>query len=196
MAPKSRRMKLILAVGTGVLAIGGVLAYAGIPVIQGMGISDHIGLANGPATLVARKLTTPVGETTGGWHYHPGYVYDVVAAGTITVEDGCGEVNHYTAGQAFETSEGRVHRAYNLGDVDAVEYNMFVNRGASNATVITKSIPNNERRCGPPSTIHECLRDGWTKFDWPNPFANQGQCIAFVIRRPRIMLLVPTDPLP
>jgi hypothetical protein len=36
------------------------------------------------------------------------------------------DLSTYTAGQAFETSEGRVHRAYNLGAVDAIEYNMFV----------------------------------------------------------------------
>jgi len=195
MAPKSRRTKLVLAIGAGLLTIGGTIAYAATSVIQGMGSSDHIGLAGGPATLVARKLTTPVGETTGAWHYHPGYVYDVVASGTVTVEDGCGQVNQYTAGQAFETSEGRVHRAYNLGDEDAVEYNMFVNRGAHNGA-ITKLIPNNEKHCGPPSTIFECLRGGWTKFDWPSPFGNQVQCLAFVFHRPRIVLLVPTDPLP
>jgi hypothetical protein len=174
--------------------IGGVIAYAAIPTIQGMGRSAHIGLAGGPATLIARKLITPVGEVTGGWHYHPGYVYNVVAEGVITVEDGCGEVNQYSAGEAFETSEGRVHRAYNLGDVDAVEYNMFVNRGDKNG-VLGKSIPNNEKRCGPPNTVDECKGDGWAKFDWPSPFANQGHCIAYVNSRPTVTVLVPADPL-
>src|SRR4029453_1609419 len=125
----------------------------------------------------------------------PGYVYNVVAQGTITVEDGCGEVKQYSAGQAFETSDGRVHRAYNLEQVDAVEYNMFVNLGASNAT-ITKPIPNNERRCGPPSTVDECKGGGWEKFDWPNAFAGQGECVTYVNNRPTITLLVPADPLP
>jgi len=54
----------------------------------------------------SRTLKTPVGETTGPWHYHPGYVYNVVRQGTITVEDGCGNVQSYSAGQAFETSQG------------------------------------------------------------------------------------------
>jgi hypothetical protein len=81
---------------------------------------------NGPATLTARTLKTPVGETTGAWHYHPGFVYNVVRQGTITIEDGCGSVQTYIAGQAFETSEGRVHRAYNLWSVDEIESNMFV----------------------------------------------------------------------
>jgi hypothetical protein len=71
---------------------------------------------------------------------------------------------------------------------------MFVNLGAGNST-ITKSIPNNEQRCGPPSAVAECRNGGWTQFDWPKPFADQGQCIAYVNNRPTITLLVPADPL-
>jgi quercetin dioxygenase-like cupin family protein len=193
MATKSLKNKLILAIGAGCFVIGGTIAYA-VTFERSDGTSDHIGLAGGPARLVARKLTTHVGETTGAWHYHPGYVYNVVSQGTITVEDGCGEIKQYSAGQAFETSEGRVHRAYNLGQVDAIEFNMFVNLGAGNST-ITKSIPNNEQRCGPPSTVAECRNDGWIQFDWPKPFADQGQCIAYVNNRPTMTLLVPADPL-
>src|SRR6202030_3958005 len=118
------RLKLTLLIG-GCLALVGVL-YAAIPLELWIGTSDHIGLWNGPATLTARTLKTPVGETTGAWHYHPGYVYNVGRQGTITFEDGCGNVQSFSAGQAFETSEGRVHRAYNVGGVDAIEYNMFV----------------------------------------------------------------------
>ena len=193
MATKSLKNKLILAIGASCFVIGGTIAYA-VTFERSDGTSDHIGLAGGPARLVARKLTTHVGETTGAWHYHPGYVYNVVSQGTITVEDGCGEIKQYSAGQAFETSEGRVHRAYNLGQVDAIEFNMFVNLGAGNST-ITKSIPNNEQRCGPPSAVAECRNGGWTQFDWPKPFADQGQCIAYVNNRPTITLLVPADPL-
>jgi hypothetical protein len=88
-----------------------------------------------------------------------------------------------------------VHRAYNLGQADAVEYNMFVNLGAGSA-VITKPIPANERRCGPPSAVAECKDGGWGRFDWPTTFASQGECIAYVNNRPRITVLVPADPLP
>ena len=194
MATKSLKTRLMLALGTGSLVIGGTIAYA-VTSERWDGTSDFIGLAGGPARLIARKLTTHVGETTGAWHYHPGYVYNVVAEGTITVEDGCGDVKQYSAGQAFETSDGRVHRAYNLGPVDAVEYNMFVNLGANN-TMITKFIPNNEQRCGPPSTADECKGGGWEKFDWPSAFASQGECITYVNNRPTITVPVPADPLP
>jgi len=168
------------------------VAYAAVPLELYVGTSNHIGLWNGPATLTARTLKTPVGETTGTWHYHPGYVYNVVRSGAITVEDGCGNVQTFNAGQAFETSQGRVHRAYNLGGADAIESNMFV---GPVGRPITVQIPNNERRCGPPSTVEECKNDGWASFDFPSPFPNQGQCVDFVTNRRRITLLVPEDPL-
>jgi hypothetical protein len=195
METKTARGRLVLAIGAVSIVIGGAVAVAAIVVERWDGTSPYIGLAGGPARLIARKLVTPVGETTGAWHYHPGYVYNVVAQGTITVEDGCGDVRHYGAGQAFETSEGRVHRAYNLDEeFDAVEYNMFVNLGANNTT-LTKFIPGDVRRCGPPSTVGECKDGDWAKFDWPHPFASQGACVAYVVNRPTITLLVPADPL-
>jgi hypothetical protein len=183
-------MLFAVAASASLLVIGAV--YAAIPLELWVGTSNHIGLWKGPSTLTARTLKTPIGETTGAWHYHPGFVYNVVRQGTITVEDGCGNVQSYSAGQAFETSEGRVHRAYNLGGADAIESNMFV---GPPGRPITVPIPNNERRCGPPSTVDECKGDGWASFDFPNQFPNQGACVEFVNHRPRITLLVPEDPL-
>jgi hypothetical protein len=186
----SSRIRLPLVIGLSLLVIG--VVYAAIALELCVGTSNHIGVWKGPATLTARTLKTPVGETTGAWHYHPGYVYNVVRQGTITVEDGCGGVQAYSAGQAFETSEGRVHRAYNLGNEDEIEANMFINPPGRPITVF---IPNNEQRCGPPSSVDECMGDGWTTFNFPSPFANQGQCIDYVNRRARVTLLVPEDPL-
>lgn len=179
----------MLLAGISVLVFG---LHAAIPLELWVGATNHIGLWDGPATLTARTLKTPAGETTGAWHYHPGYVYNVVRQGTITVEDGCGNVQSYSAGQAFETSEGRVHRAYNLGGADAIESNMFV---GPPGRPITVPIPNNERRCGPPSTVDECKRDGWASFNFPTQFPDQGACVEFVNHRPRITLLAPEDPL-
>lgn len=188
---RSRALRMAAA-GAAVFAAGGALTYAAITTFRFDGHSDFIGLRGGPAMVTARVLTTPVGEITGGWHYHPGYVYNVVTQGTITIEDGCGAINHYSAGDAFETSEGRVHRAYNLGAVDAVEYNMFV---GPPGRPIGVNIPNNEHRCGPPSTVDECTNGGWSLFNHPAPFDNQGACIAYVNQRQRITLLVPEDPI-
>lgn len=186
------RMIRIVSIGAALLAVGGVISYAAVVLFRFDAIGDHIGLRGGPALVTARVLNTPVGEISGAWHYHPGYVYNVVTQGTITIEDGCGEIRNYAAGQAFETSEGRVHRAYNLGSVDAIEYNMFV---GPPGRPIGVNIPNNEHRCGPPSTVAECRNDGWATFNHPTVFANQGACVAYVNNRQRITLLVPEDPL-
>ena len=186
------RIIRILSIGTALLAIGSVIVYAAIVEFRQDASSEYIGLRGGPAQLTARVLRTPVGETTGLWHYHPGYVYNVVTQGRITIEDGCGQVREYSKGQAFETSEGRVHRAYNLGSEDAIEYNMFV---GPPGRPIGVNIPNNEHRCGPPSTVAECANDGWVAFNHPAPFANQGECVAYVNHRKRITLLVPEDPI-
>ena len=182
----------IVSIGLAIVAVGGAVAYAAIVMFRQDAFSEYIGLRGGPAQLTARILRTPVGETTGAWHYHPGYVYNVVTQGTITIEDGCGDVRQYSKGDAFETSEGRVHRAYNLGTEDAVEYNMFV--GPPDRP-IGVNIPNNEHRCGPPSTVEECTHDGWVMFNHPAPFENQGACVAYVNHRKRVTLLVPEDPI-
>jgi len=184
------RIIIRVAIATAVVAVAAV-AYAAIVTFRQDAVGDYIGLQGGPALLTARTLTTPVGETTGLWHYHPGHVYNVVTQGTITIEDGCGQVNQYSAGQGFETSEGRVHRAYNLGSVDAQEYNMFV--GPPNRP-IGVNIPGNEHRCGPPSAVEECQNGGWATFNHPAPFGSQGACVAYVNHRRRITLLVPEDP--
>ncbi len=190
-ASRSRVIR-ILSISTAVLFVGSVVTYAAIVTFRQDAFSAFIGLRGGPAQLTARVLTTPVGETTGAWHYHPGYVYNVVTQGTITIEDGCGQVQQYSKGEAFETSEGRVHRAYNLGSEDAIEYNMFV--GPPHRP-IGVNIPNNEHRCGPPSTVDECTNGSWASFNHPAPFATQGTCIAYVNKRKRITLLVPEDPI-
>jgi quercetin dioxygenase-like cupin family protein len=188
---RSRIVRMVM-IGAAVLAVGSVVAYAAVVVFRYDATSEYIGLRGGPAQVTARILRTPVGEITGAWHYHPGYVYNVVTQGTITIEDGCGQINQYSAGQAFETSEGRVHRAYNLGTEDALEYNMFV---GPQGRPIGVNIPNNEHRCGPPSLVEECKDGGWATFNHPAPFGDQGACVAYVTHRERITLLVPEDPI-
>lgn len=192
MNPLHGRIIRTVSVGTAALVISAAVAYSAIVVFREDAVSDYIGLRGGPAQLTARVLKTPVGETTGLWHYHPGNVYNVVTQGTITIEDGCGQIQQFSKGQAFETSEGRVHRAYNLGDEDAIEYNMFI---GPQGRPIGVNIPNNERRCGPPSTVDECKGEGWRLITHPFPFANQGACVAYVNNRPRVTVLVPADPL-
>lgn len=188
----SSRIKLTFVVGLALLAISGVVAYAAIiPIILAAGVNADAPLVNGPAAVTFRQLTTTPGDI-GAWHYHPGYVHNVVTAGTVKIEDGCGDAPSYSAGQAFETSEGRVHRAINEGAVDAVEYNVFIRE---NGKPLTRFIPNNERRCGPVGKKSECLDDGWKQFDFPSQFYSQDECVAYVEGRRRVTLLVPQDPL-
>jgi quercetin dioxygenase-like cupin family protein len=186
------RKKLTLSIGLAVLTISAVATYAAIiPVILGAGTNADAPLVSGPATVTFRHLTTTPGDI-GAWHYHPGYVHNVVTAGAIKIEDGCGESSTYSAGQAFETSEGRVHRAINEGTVDAVEYNVFIREEGK---PLTRFIPDNQRRCGPATKVEQCKDDGWATFDFPTSFTNQGECIKYVLQRPRVNLLVPQDPL-
>jgi hypothetical protein len=196
------------------LALAGaglVCAYAVAQATEAVvtpGVIKGVGLYGGaPAIVVHRQLTTHANENTGGWHYHPGHVYNVVMAGTIAVQDGCdAEPKLYSAGQAFETSDGRVHQAFvpkepgkDTGKADAVEQNMFILpaglRNAEGKPILGRNVPDSMGHCGPPSNAGECGNGGWQKFDFPQKFASEGACTAYVAARPRIMLLLPADPL-
>ncbi|MCM3904636.1 MAG: hypothetical protein ND866_23310 [Pyrinomonadaceae bacterium] len=173
------RNRLALVVGLGVVAFSGVIAYAAVTsTILGVGTTPHSEVLGGPATVTFRNLLTTPGDV-GAWHYHPGKMVNVVKRGTVTVEDGCGGGATYTAGQAFEKIGGRVHRAINPGAEECEEYNVFINPPGTPLTVFT---PNNTRLCGPARRVDECRNGGWTNFNHPTTFSNQGQCISYVLR--------------
>ena len=176
MKTKLLRNKLALVVGLSVVVLFGVIAYAATSVILAVGTIPHSELIDGPATVTARQLIIPPGEV-GAWHYHPGTLISVVKRGTVTIEDGCGGEETFTAGQAFEQIGGRVHRAKNLGDEEVEEYNMFIVPEGSPFTV---NIPNNEGRCGPPQSVNECRDGGWMNFTHPRNFTSQRDCKQYV----------------
>jgi quercetin dioxygenase-like cupin family protein len=186
------RKVLAIAICVGV-ALLGVTVYSSTTSILALGTIPDSQLFNGPATVTVRTLTINPGETLG-WHYHPGYAFNVVKSGTLTVEDGCGgDLETLTPGQAFEEMEGRVHRAKNLSTTEpVVVYNTFIMPQGKPTTV---NIPGNERRCGPPENVDECKNDNWMNFNLPQIFINQGQCVDFVKHRPRNTIPVPEDPL-
>jgi quercetin dioxygenase-like cupin family protein len=167
------RNRVVMGVGAGLAALG-FLGYAATTTILGVGTIPYSELVNGPAEVTTRQFISMPGEE-GGWHYHPGFVFNVVTSGTVTVEDGCGEVETFSAGQAFEKIGGRVHRWKNLGTVPAVEYNTFV---VPQGTPLAVSLP--ERRCGPPIGVNECRQGGWATFTHPRNFINQGDCMQYV----------------
>ena len=133
---------------------------------------------NGPATVSTRALTLKPGEKLP-WHYHPGFAFNVVKSGTLTVEDGCGGEKTLAPGQGFEEMDGRVHRGKNLGETEVVVYDTFI---IPQGKPLTVQIPDNERRCGPPLEAQECRNDDWQKFTHPQTFINRGQCVSFVRR--------------
>jgi quercetin dioxygenase-like cupin family protein len=181
----------VIAISLGVVLVG-VTAYAASTMILAVGTIPHSELFDGPATVTVRTLTIPPGEV-GAWHYHPGYAFNVVKSGTLTVEDGCGGEETLTPGQAFEEMSGEVHRAKNLSATDeVVVYNTFI---MPEGKLTTRNIPNNERRCGPPNDVDECKDGGWANFTHPRSFNNQGECTEYFRHRPRNVILVPEDPL-
>jgi quercetin dioxygenase-like cupin family protein len=195
MKVKTLSRTLMIAIGLGAVLFG-VTAYSAITNILAVGTIPHSQLFDGPATVTVRTLTIKPGETLA-WHYHPGYAFNVVKSGTLTVEDGCGGEETLTPApdpeSAFEEMDGRVHRAKNLSATeDVVVYNTFIVPQGKPTTV---NIPNNERRCGPPTDVDECKNDGWLKFNHPESFINQGQCVDFVRHRPRTIIPLPQDPL-
>ena len=190
---KIRRSKAVLAIVTGLGAILlSVIAYSQTTSTLAVGRIPHSELFDGPATVTVRTLTINPGNSLA-WHYHPGYAFNVVKSGTLTVEDGCGGEETLHPGDAFEEMDGRVHRAKNLSSSEpVVVYNTFI---VPEGTPTTRNIPGNERQCGPPVDVEECKNSGWLNFTHPQSFANQGQCVDFVRHRARNLIPVPEDPL-
>ena len=135
----------LIAAGALSIAFLGITAYSAVTNIIAVGTIPNSELFDGPATVTVRQLLIAPGETLQ-WHFHPGHAYNVIKRGTLTVEDGCGQVESFPAGGAFEETEYHVHRAMNLGTEEVEVYNTFI-IAAGNPTTV--NIPNNERHCGP-----------------------------------------------
>jgi len=186
MKTKSSKV-LVIATALAIVVLAAVV-YAQTTNILAVGQIPHSELFDGPATVTVRTLTINPGNSLS-WHYHPGYAFNVVKSGTLTVEDGCGGEETLHPGDAFEEMDGRVHRAKNLSTTEpVVVYNTFI---VPQGKLTTVNIPGNERRCGPPEDVDECKNDGWLKFTHPQSFVNQGQCVEFVRHRPRNTIPVP-----
>lgn len=182
------RNKMVWVVGLAGVTLFAAVAYAATTVILAVGTIPDSEFVGGPATVTVRTLTIPPGEI-GAWHYHPGYAFNVVKSGTLTVEDGCGGPDeNLTPGQSFEEVGGDIHRAKNLGTEPVVVYNTFI---VPQGQPTTKNIPNNERLCGPPANVDECKDNQWTTFTHPQTFEDQGACVAWVRHRARTTVPFP-----
>jgi quercetin dioxygenase-like cupin family protein len=169
------KCKSMIIAGLGILL--SVSAQAATNVTIAVATNLYSELIGGPAVVTTRQLTIAPGEILP-WHYHPGHVFTLLKQGTLTVEDGCGGVEVYTAGQAFEEQPFRVHRGKNLGTNDVVDIQTFV---VPLGFPTTFNTPNNERLCGPPQTFEDCKNGGWMMFNWPRTFTSQGDTEQYVI---------------
>ena len=167
--------KSIIIAGMAILL--SVSAPAATSVVIAVGTNQYSALVGGPAVTTTRQLTIAQGEVLT-WHYHPGSVFTVVKQGTLTVEDGCGGVEVYATGQAFEEEFFRVHHGMNLGTNDVVTIQTFVVPLGFPTTVQT---PNNQPLCGAPISVEECKNGGWMKFNYPRTFKSQGDAEQYVI---------------
>jgi quercetin dioxygenase-like cupin family protein len=130
---------------------------------------------NGPATIKMVQIILNPGDTIP-WHYHPGRAYIIVKTGTVTEELGCGGTNQYSAGEALEETTQSVHQLTNMGTTQAELYVTIIVPAGSPTTISTGG-----PLCGPPTNANQCKDDGWTKFNHPRTFSNQGDCIQYVL---------------
>jgi quercetin dioxygenase-like cupin family protein len=183
--PLSRRIVIATVLGCVLLSVA---VYAATTLILAVGTIPESEFFGGPATVTVRTLTIAPGEVLA-WHHHPGYAFNVVKSGVLTVEEGCGGPEEtLLPGQAFEEVQGEIHRAKNLGTEPTVVYNTFVMPQGQPTTINT---PNNERLCGPPTAVDDCKKYGWMNFTFPQTFVDQGECIEWVLHRRRTIVPVP-----
>jgi len=155
--------------------LGAFPAFSSTNETLAVGTIPYSDLFGGPATMTMRRLTIAPGEVLG-WHYHPGVgAYTIVKQGTLTVEDGCGGEEVFTAGQAFIEDTNRVHRGKNFGTEAVITLQTFLVPQGSPISVSTQQM------CGQPARIEECQHDGWMNFTFPRSFSNEGECIRFVV---------------
>lgn len=186
MKVKKSSKGLVMAIGLGVVLLGAVLlgispsaalsqSPAACP-LPAEGTLAYSELFDGPATMLTRRLLIAPGAVLG-WHSHPGIgAYTILKRGTLTVEDGCGGEEVYTAGQAFIEAPNRVHRGKNLGTEEVETVQTFL---VPLGTSISTSSP--QRMCGAPASKAECKGEGWRDFTHPRSFSSQGDCTQYVL---------------
>lgn len=162
---KATQLKAVAAASIALLAVTAARAAENVTIAVGS-------LLDG-STMTMRTLTIAPGEVLG-WHNHPTGAYTIVKTGTLTVEDGCGDVVVYPQGSAFFEPPGRVHRGKNLTDGEVTTAQMFIAPPGLPISVSTG------QACGEPVSVSECMDDGWMVFTYPRSFANQGDCVRFV----------------
>ncbi|MGE4360964.1 cupin domain-containing protein [Mycolicibacterium vanbaalenii] len=130
--------RLWMASGVAVAAVAAVAAVgsAGASATPGEGV-DAVTLSESSVdgkSYVARMITIAPGGTTG-WHYHPGDVFAVVRAGTLThyAAASCAVDGVYGAGAPISEASGPgyVHVGRNEGAEPLVMWVLYANPPAT-----------------------------------------------------------------
>jgi quercetin dioxygenase-like cupin family protein len=82
---------------------------------------------------ITREITIAPGGTTG-WHYHPGQVFGVIKAGTLThYNSDCSVDGVYNAGDAISerSGSGYVHEGRNEGSTPLVMWVLYIGPAGS-----------------------------------------------------------------
>jgi quercetin dioxygenase-like cupin family protein len=95
---------------TAAAAVASVIARGTLPSLE------RIRKDKSPQDVTLQQLTFAPGDASA-YHYHLGPVFVVVQAGTLTEDDGCGNVETHPAGTAFQEVPGHIHRVANNGTV-------------------------------------------------------------------------------
>jgi quercetin dioxygenase-like cupin family protein len=104
-----------------VLVVTAGAAFALSVVLNVQGTIDFFPQFNGPANAEMVGLTLKPGDVIP-WHYHQGPAYVIVSRGTLTEDDGCGQVRQFGPGSAFSEEPGHVHQVSNQGPGAVVFY--------------------------------------------------------------------------
>jgi quercetin dioxygenase-like cupin family protein len=96
-------------------AVSSVIASGTLPSLE------RIRKDKSPRDVTLQQLTFAPGDGSA-YHYHLGPVFVVVQAGTLTEDDGCGNVETHPAGTAFQEIPGHVHHVANDGTVSVQLY--------------------------------------------------------------------------
>lgn len=127
-------MKKLLSLATAV-ALGVLPTPAGASATPGEGVEV---VTMSQATLngkdyISREITIAPGGTTG-WHYHPGQLFGLVRAGTLTHYDsGCTVDGVYNPGDPIteRSGPGYIHEGRNEGAVPLVLWVLYIDPAGS-----------------------------------------------------------------
>lgn len=141
----TRALGAAVALGTGAGLLFADKAIAQTPGVTseqlGQGTMDFSEVVNGPADFYTLKITFQP-HTVIDWHIHPGPVYGIINAGTLTnTYDLLGCKAQFGAGAAVYIPKGLTHQDRNDGDSILEVISTFIVAAGSPLRVPTDNVP-------------------------------------------------------